>query len=371
MDYEKRYHMKAIRVMICVFIGIVISDAAIAKIYRLKDQNGNYYYKDIPENGDSDEAPAQQKTQANISGIKDLAAELSAYFNPSGAVEKASIATVTVKTPMGTGSGFFITSNGHIITNKHVLRGDEKRMAEADANIKKIDAEAEKFKKQFAAEEERLIRREKMLEEYKNQIEKMTYQPLKVSESEKHRMAYEEYLMWRETFNSRKKDFLSKLESYSEKKNDFSYKATVGALASHFTIIIKDGREFNVYLVAESRDTDLALLKLDGYKTPFVKPALRQQTRQGQEVYAIGSPTGLMDSVSSGIISGYERGYIKTNAHVYPGNSGGPLIMTGGEVIGINTLKMLTRQFEGLGFAIPIDTAVSEFENILRGHIPR
>lgn len=363
--------MKAIRIMFCVIIGIFIADAAIAKIYRLKDQNGNYYYKDIPEAGDSDEVPAQRKAQTGSSGLKDMEAELSARFNPAGAVEKASMATVTVKTSMGTGSGFFITSNGHIITNKHVLRGDEKRMEEADANIKKIDAEAEKFKKQFTAEEERLARREKMLEDYKNQIEKMTYQPMKAAESEKYRMAYEEYLMWKENFSSRKRDFSSKLESYSEKKDDFSYKAKVSALASHFTIIIKDGREFDVYLVAESRDADLALLKLDGYKTPFVKPALRHQTRQGQEVYAIGSPTGLRDSVSSGIISGYERGYIKTNAHVYPGNSGGPLIMTGGEVIGVNTLKMLTRQFEGLGFAIPIETTVSEFENILRGHLQR
>ena len=363
--------MKAIRIMFCVIIGIFIADAAIAKIYRLKDQNGNYYYKDIPEEGDSDEAPVQRKAQTSSPSLKDLAAELSARFNPSSAVEKASMATVTVKTSMGSGSGFFITSNGYIITNKHVLRGDEKRMTEIDANIEKADAEAEKYKKLFAAEEERLIRREKMLEDYKNQIDKMTYLPLKASESEKHRMAYEEYQMWKENFVFRKKDFLSKLESYSEKKNDFSYKATVGAIASHFTIIIKDGREFNVYLVAESRDADLALLKLDGYKTPYVKPALRQQTRQGQEVYAIGSPTGLRDSVSSGIISGYERGYIKTNAHVYPGNSGGPLIMTGGEVIGINTLKMLTRQFEGLGFSLPIDTAVSEFESILKRHLPR
>lgn len=316
--------MKTIRVMICVLIGIVISDAAFAKIYRLKDQNGNYYYKDIPEAGDSDEVPVRPKAKATVSDIKDLGAELSARFNPASAVEKASIATVTVKTSMGTGSGFFITSNGYIITNKHVLRGDEKRMEEADANIKKIDAEAEKYKKLFAAEEERLIKREKMLEDYKNQVDKIPYQQIKASESEKYRMAYEEFLMWKENFAFRKKDFLSKLESYSEKKDDFSYKAKVGAIASHFTIILKDGREFNVYLVAESRDADLALLKLDGYKTPFVKTAMSRQTRQGQDVYAIGSPIGLKDSVSSGIISGYERGYIKTNAHVYPGNSGGP-----------------------------------------------
>lgn len=363
--------MKAIRVIICVVIGILAADAASAKIQRLKDKDGNYYYKDIPDGGDSDDAPVQRKTQTSSPGLKDLAAELSARFNPAGAVERASIGTVTVKTSIGTGSGFFITPNGYIITNKHVIRGDEKRMAETDAHIQKTDAEVEKFKKLFAAEEEKLIRRGKMLEDYKNQIEKLTYQPLKATESEKYRMAYEEYQMWKEHFASRKKDFLSKIESYSEEKNDFSYKATVGALASHFTIIIKDGREFDVYLVAESRENDLALLKLDGYKTPFIKPGPSRQTRQGQDVYAIGSPTGLRDSVSSGIISGYEKGYIKTNAQVYPGNSGGPLIMTGGEVIGVNTLKMLTRQFEGLGFAIPIEIAVSEFESILGPHLPR
>jgi len=163
-------------------------------------------------------------------------------------------------------------------------------MAEVDANIKKIDAEAKKFKKQFAAEEDRLIKREKRLEEYKNRIDKIPYETLRASESEKHRMAYEEYLMWKENYKSRKRDFHAQLESYSEKKNDFSYKATVGALASHFTIIIKDGRELDVYLIAESRDADLALLKLDGYKTPYIKLALSQQTMQGQNVYAIGRP---------------------------------------------------------------------------------
>jgi S1-C subfamily serine protease len=362
--------MKVIRIIVFVVTAVFIADAASAKIYRLKDKDGNYYYKDIPEAGDSEAAPVQQKKQAAGPDQKDLAAQLSARFNPASAVEKASIATVTVKTAMGYGSGFFITSSGHIITNKHVLRGDERGMQEADTQIKKMDADAERYKKQFAAEEERLARRAQMLEDYKIRIEKIPYESLKASEYEKYRMANEEYLMWKESFDSRKKEFISQLESYSEQKNSFSHRAKVGALASHFTIVIKDGREFNVYLVAESRDMDLAVLKLDGYKTPCIKPSMSRQTRQGQDVYAIGSPVGLRDSVCSGIISGYEKGYIKTNAQIYPGNSGGPLIMAGGDVIGVNTMKLLTRQFEGLGFAIPIEAAVSEFESVLKGQLP-
>jgi len=100
--------MKTIRIMICAFIVIFVSDAAFAKIYRLKDKDGNYYYKDIPEAGDSSAETVQLKTEASIPGQKDLAAALSARFNPKSAVEKASMATVTVKTAMGAGSGFLL-----------------------------------------------------------------------------------------------------------------------------------------------------------------------------------------------------------------------------------------------------------------------
>ncbi len=66
--------MKTIRIMICAFIVIFVSDAAFAKIYRLKDKDGNYYYKDIPEAGDSSAETVQLKTEASIPGQKDLAA---------------------------------------------------------------------------------------------------------------------------------------------------------------------------------------------------------------------------------------------------------------------------------------------------------
>lgn len=108
------------------------------------------------------------------------------------------------------------------------------------------------------------------------------------------------------------------------------------------------------------------MLKLDGYKTPFIRPGDSGRLFQGQTVCAIGSPINLRDSVSKGIVSGFSKGYIQTDAQIYPGNSGGPLITDKGQVVGINTLKKLTRNFEGLGFAIPIDTAINEFAGELR-----
>jgi S1-C subfamily serine protease len=83
-------------------------------------------------------------------------------------------------------------------------------------------------------------------------------------------------------------------------------------------------------------------------------------------VYAIGSPIGISDSVASGILSGYTTQYIKTDAKIYPGNSGGPLLDDAGNVIGINTLKQVTYKFEGLGFAIPIQTALDAFQSKLQ-----
>ena len=82
-------------------------------------------------------------------------------------------------------------------------------------------------------------------------------------------------------------------------------------------------------------------------------------------MYAIGSPLGQPDSISTGVISGYGSSFIRTDAKIVPGNSGGPLVLTDGRVIGINTLKQMIRapegQFEGLGLAITIDTALREF----------
>ena len=81
---------------------------------------------------------------------------------------------------------------------------------------------------------------------------------------------------------------------------------------------------------------------------------------------SIGSPARLQNSVTSGVFSGFESGFIQTNAQIYPGNSGGPLVTAQGRVVGINTFKQLTHKFEGLGFAIPIQVALREF----RAHLP-
>ncbi len=85
----------------------------------------------------------------------------------------------------------------------------------------------------------------------------------------------------------------------------------------------------------------------------------------GTPVYAQGSPLGLKGSVTSGVLSAVRKDFLQTNAEIYPGNSGGPLITADGKVIGVNTMKMITDKFEGLGFAIPIARVLAEFHTYL------
>jgi serine protease Do len=118
----------------------------------------------------------------------------------------------------------------------------------------------------------------------------------------------------------------------------------------------------NIRIVATSQALDLALLKIEDNKDEiFAHLPISQANlvRQGQNVFAIGSPLGLGRSVSEGIVSARNRvvgeglTYIQHTAQINPGNSGGPLFNLRGEVIGVLNMKMSSVGVEGLGFAIP------------------
>jgi S1-C subfamily serine protease len=132
---------------------------------------------------------------------------------------------------------------------------------------------------------------------------------------------------------------------------------------SRFSITLANGSEKSVILYRISKQLDLALLKLNGYRTPYLQPADSKAVTLGQRVFAIGSPLKLNNSVTSGVISSFRDDYVQTNAEIYPGNSGGPLITEKGDVLGVNTMKVITQKYEGLGFAIPISRVYSEFSD--------
>jgi serine protease Do len=134
-------------------------------------------------------------------------------------------------------------------------------------------------------------------------------------------------------------------------------------------------------LVGVHKDTDLALLKIDEKDLPTLPLLSQQRPRVGQLVFAIGSPEGLQNSVTMGVVSAVARQpdpdkpltYIQTDAPINPGNSGGPLVDMNGSVVGINTFILSTGGgSEGLGFAIPARIVDFVYHSLRKyGHVHR
>ena len=135
--------------------------------------------------------------------------------------------------------------------------------------------------------------------------------------------------------------------------------------AESIIVTFPDKREFKGKVIGSDQRTDVALVKIEGKNLPFLKIGNVANTKVGQWVVAIGSPFGLENSVTAGIVSakGRDTGeylpFIQTDVAVNPGNSGGPLLNLDGEVIGINSqIYSRTGGFMGISFAIPIDEAM-------------
>jgi S1-C subfamily serine protease len=138
--------------------------------------------------------------------------------------------------------------------------------------------------------------------------------------------------------------------------------------ALRIQVTLADGRDIPAQVVGNDPETDVAVVRIappDGQRLPTAKLGDSDHLRVGQLVVAIGSPAGLQSTVTAGIISALHRtlpGYggrliediVQTDAAVNPGNSGGPLVNSSGEVIGINVAILQATQ--GLSFAIPINT---------------
>ena len=134
-------------------------------------------------------------------------------------------------------------------------------------------------------------------------------------------------------------------------------------------------------VVGVAREIDLALLKVDNVKLPALRIAPYHNVRQGEMVLAFGSPEGLRNTVTLGVISSVARQtdpdssmvYIQTDAPINPGNSGGPLVNVDGEVVGVNTFILSqSGGNEGLGFAIPSSVVNVVYQQLRKfGHLHR
>ena len=148
-----------------------------------------------------------------------------------------------------------------------------------------------------------------------------------------------------------------------------AYHVVDGATGIH--VVFADGTKSPAAVVSKDPEHDIAVVRAQRAPRPIVPAVLGGGAQVGDEAYAIGNPLGYFDSLSAGVVSGLDRsaetsdgkrlnGLIQFDAAVNPGNSGGPLLNHGGQVIGIVTALANPSHngvFIGLGFAIPIETA--------------
>jgi serine protease Do len=151
--------------------------------------------------------------------------------------------------------------------------------------------------------------------------------------------------------------------------------------ASDITVKLTDRREFPAKLIGMDDRTDVAVIKIEAKDLPVVRIGDPSKLKPGQWVVAIGSPFGMENSVTAGIVSATSRDlpdeayvpFIQTDVAVNPGNSGGPLFNLAGEVVGINSqIYSQSGGYMGLSFAIPIDMANDVRQQLVKnGHVTR
>jgi len=149
--------------------------------------------------------------------------------------------------------------------------------------------------------------------------------------------------------------------------------------AEKITVRLDDKSEHQAKLIGSDNETDLAVIKIDvGHDLPVAHLGNSDSLKVGDWVLAVGSPFGLEHTVTAGIISAKGRenigggnnafqSFLQTDAAINPGNSGGPLVAMNGDVIGINTAIISeNRQYAGLGFALPSNTAIKVYNQLVQ-----
>jgi serine protease Do len=157
--------------------------------------------------------------------------------------------------------------------------------------------------------------------------------------------------------------------------------------ATKIKVNVKDGKEYQARVIAGDNLSDIAVIKIDGDKDfPYAKIGNAKAMKVGDWVIAVGSPFGLEQTVTAGIVSAIGRvfeqaeeqamlfnDYLQTDASINPGNSGGPLVNMNGEVVGINSfISTASRASAGVGFAVPSHIFVDVYNQILeKGKVSR
>lgn len=361
---------RAVLKLVLLIVPLCWHAAGIAEIYKYKDKNGRWQFTDRPPGERSGSPTLIYKGKSGQTGkFSNFHDVLLKKYDPQSPIESATLAVVTIKTKMGSGSGFFVSDDCSLITNKHVVRPTTtKNWKESKEKLDEEMADIKEAKQYISEEKERLEFNEKKLAEYRNYINGLRAGDLKNREKAEYQYRMREHTRDSERLKKKIANTKNQEKKYRKKRSSFSFDSSAASLSRMFTVVFKDNSNARAKLVKLAKDKDLALLKIDKCKSPFLELGPSVRPYQGMKIFAIGSPLGLKDHVTAGIITNIKDGDINTDAQILPGNSGGPLVTPKGKVIGVNTLKVSVDNpnAEGIGIAIPVSDIYKEFGSYIK-----
>lgn len=395
--------LKSASVILCYSLALCWINECSAKTYIYKDKDGHWSFSDKPLPGLILQTILEDDEKKTLI-IKDLKSDLEKKFLPETPIEQATLSVVSIKAPLGSGSGFFISEDGYILTNKHVVKPAEmeKSWEKEDENVKQMTKKLYELEKELLDVSLDHDAFRKAFEDCQSDLFKSPRLPKKLRDNleDSCRIDIARYYRIEEELRQTENAYYSLKQRLDKLKWELSRKRSEALFARSFKIYLKDETEHLATFVATSKQYDLALLKLDGYKTPYLKPRIPKISSQGESVYAIGlfslaelelkdreidellehidkekkkvirilSKGGLRDAVTSGVITRVKDELIFTDSATFPGYSGGPLVDEQGNAVAVNT--MFTTQVEGtehrgFGVAISIGIASKEFKEFV------
>ena len=349
------------------FLLLGFPSEGISETYKYQDERGQWHYSDKPPQTSSKSQETLFDNTKKTAPPRDLVGMLEKKFVSNNPEEIATLAVVEIKNALGHGSGFFITNDGYIVTNRHVVKPTEsvqwdkyeKALAEQEklfiAAGRELDSRKAYHKKIYHS----LVEHEKNIKRYMDQASRKIL-------GSRYKIIYNNYKESERLLKITKSNYNAAKRNFKKSKSYMSNKGRESYWAQKYKIRIKDGTILNARYVGASKDHDLAFLKLDRFKTPFLVPAGRNIKLRGSKVFAIGSPLGISDSLTSGTVTSIQGAYIYTDTSIFPGNSGGPLIDETGKVLGVIAQKITKNNVmsKGFGIAIPINIVNIEFKKL-------
>lgn len=342
-----------------------VSPLSLAQIYKYQDANGKWHFTDSPPRDQETTQVDTRKPKAPVSPGNNLKQQLLDRYKPDNPIDEAMLSVVTVITQGGNGSGFFVSGDGYLVTNRHVVR------PATSSQWKQQEKMLARRREQITDFQQRIKQDGEKLRDMKGYIDEHGEYYRSGSASSGDKQRFDRYVERYQSYRTRHRQNQDRLRDMENElgraDSDFGFASSVSNFSKTFTITLRNGQELKARLVKVSKDHDLALLKVDNHATPYLPLSKRSYHAQGTVVYAIGSPLGIADALTTGIVTKPAKDFLITDSRILPGNSGGPLVNAEGTAIGVNTAVITGGLKEGLGLAIYVEHIRNEFRRELGG----